>query len=208
MDVESIGDRVYWHRDQRDWTQEELAHEAGVSATTISHIESGAKQPRMNTIRRLARAFGVSTDELLHGKELVPPKDETPPSPEPSFHDVIEERRLSRFAAAIIAAAERWSEEISSTDMNDSKTLGVIGAALGLSDLISKSAEEENWDALTNQERREIVTTMEKLGETAERGLRHLQESSESKAPETKAQEEEVKQRREQIREWTRRISA
>jgi transcriptional regulator with XRE-family HTH domain len=208
LDVESIGDRVYWHRDQRDWTQEELAHQAGVSATTVSHIESGAKQPRMNTIRRLARAFGVSTDELLHGKELVPPKVETPPSPEPSFNDVIEERRLSRFATAIIAAAETWSKQISNADMNNSKRFGLIDAALDLSDRISEHIEEEVWETLTNQERHEIITTMEKLGATAGHGLRHLQESSETKTPETKAQEEEVKQRRDQIREWTRHISA
>ena len=74
MDVSAIGEKVYWHRDERGWTQEELAKVSGISATTISHIESGAiEQPRMNTIRRLARAFGMSTDAFLRSEEPAAP---------------------------------------------------------------------------------------------------------------------------------------
>ncbi len=73
MDVRHIGERVYWLRDEHGWTQEELAREAGVSPTTISHIESGAiERPRMNTVRRVARAFGISTEELISPKDPAP----------------------------------------------------------------------------------------------------------------------------------------
>jgi hypothetical protein len=44
---------------------------------------------------------------------------------------------------------------------------------------------------------------MEKLSEAANLGLRHTEESKEAED-----QEEQVKQRREQVREWTREISA
>lgn len=78
MGAQDIGERVYWLRDERGWTQEELARAAGVSPTTVSHIESGTiRRPRINTIRRLARAFGLSTDELSTPKV-------TPPSAQPS----------------------------------------------------------------------------------------------------------------------------
>jgi transcriptional regulator with XRE-family HTH domain len=74
LDGSAIGEKVYWHRDARGWTQEELAKESGVSATTISHIESGAiERPRMNTVRRLARAFGTSTEAFLRSAELATP---------------------------------------------------------------------------------------------------------------------------------------
>jgi hypothetical protein len=92
---------------------------------------------------------------------------------------------------------------MSSNDMGDAKRLGLIDAALDLSGRISESVEEQDWDVIPNEERLEIVTTMEKLGEAAERGLRHLQETAEART-----QAEQVKQRREQMREWTRRISA
>jgi excisionase family DNA binding protein len=135
----------------------------------------------------------------------VRPKAQAPPSPEqPSFNGLLEEeRRLSRFSEAIIAAAARWGEAVSSPDMNDTKRLGLIDAALELNGVISERAEEEDWEALPNQERLEIVTTMEKLIEAANQGLRHLEESGRAKA-----QEEQVSQRRDQMREWTRRISA
>ena len=67
MDVKSAGERVYWHRSQREWTQHELASRSGVSATTISNIETGVTHPQLNTMRRLARAFGSSTEEFLYG---------------------------------------------------------------------------------------------------------------------------------------------
>jgi excisionase family DNA binding protein len=134
----------------------------------------------------------------------VRPKAHRRSSLEPSLLNGLEdERRLSRFSEAIIAAAGRWGEAMSSLDTTDSKRFGLIDAALSLSDVISERAEAEDWEALPNQERLEIVTTMEKLGEAAEQGLRHLEESEEARA-----QEEQVNQRREQIREWTRRISA
>lgn len=92
---------------------------------------------------------------------------------------------------------------MSDPDMSDTKRFGLIDAALTLSDVISERAEAEDWEAVPIIERLEIVHTMGKLGEAAERGLRHLKESGEAKD-----QEEQVKQRREQIRQWTDQISA
>jgi transcriptional regulator with XRE-family HTH domain len=46
-------------------TQAELAAELGVSVTTISHWETGSKRPRASNIRKLAKAFGVSPQEVL-----------------------------------------------------------------------------------------------------------------------------------------------
>lgn len=46
-------------------TQEELAGKVGVSATTISHWETGSKRPRATNIRKLAEALDVSPQEIL-----------------------------------------------------------------------------------------------------------------------------------------------
>jgi hypothetical protein len=120
-------------------------------------------------------------------------------SPLPEFGDG---QRLSRFAEAIVAAAKRWGESVSSPDMNDRKRLAIMSAALQLSDVISERVEEEDWEAIPNQERLELVTTMEKITEVAEQGIRHLEESKEARD-----QEEQVNQRRELVRELTRRIA-
>jgi transcriptional regulator with XRE-family HTH domain len=46
-------------------TQAELAEKVEVSATTISHWETGSKRPRASNIRKLAEALGVSPQDIL-----------------------------------------------------------------------------------------------------------------------------------------------
>jgi excisionase family DNA binding protein len=139
--------------------------------------------------------------ELVEESKVYP---KAPASSQPSSNGLLEEeRRLSRFAEGVALAAERWGEAVASTDMDDSKRFGIIDAALDLGDLISESVRgEEDWEAIPNRERLELVTTMEKLTEVAKRGLRRLEESAE-----TGDQEEQVNQRRELVRELTRRIA-
>lgn len=53
-------------RKERDWSQEKLAVESGISYNTIIKIErSGIKNPKIETVIKLARALGVSIDELV-----------------------------------------------------------------------------------------------------------------------------------------------
>ena len=139
------------------------------------------------------RIKGSDLEEFLQTREVSP-------KVQASLPDFGDGRRSSRFAEAIVAAAERWGEAMASTDVNDHKRFGLIDAALDLSGLISGTVRgEEDWDAIPNEERLAIVTTMEKLVEAASAGIRHGEESVEARA-----QEEEVKQRREQIRELNR----
>jgi transcriptional regulator with XRE-family HTH domain len=52
-------------REQREMTQEELAHRSGVHATEVSRIEGGKRDPQVSTVERLADALEVSSGELL-----------------------------------------------------------------------------------------------------------------------------------------------
>ncbi len=194
-------DEVRRLRLENGCSQNELAYHGKMAQSVISLIETGKRDPNATTLRKLAEALEVRIPDLF--EESSSGKAQRRSSLEPSFNDVLEEGRLSRFAETIVAAADRWVEAVSRADTDAAKCFGLIDAALDISDLISERAEKEDWEALTNQERREIITTMEKLGEVAERGLRRLQESRE--AP---VQEQRVKERREQIKEMTRRISA
>jgi transcriptional regulator with XRE-family HTH domain len=64
--VPDIGERVQNVRRMRMWTQAKLAHEAGVSPTTVSGIETGKiGRPHFGTLGKLARALGVAPEELL-----------------------------------------------------------------------------------------------------------------------------------------------
>ncbi len=60
-----IGARLFELRTERDWSQTETARKAGVSQTTIVHVETGQVRPRMATLRRLAKGFGITVEELM-----------------------------------------------------------------------------------------------------------------------------------------------
>jgi transcriptional regulator with XRE-family HTH domain len=63
-----VGRRLVAIRERRMWTQGRLAKEAGVSPTTVSGIESGRiSRPHFGTLRKLARALGVESEELVSG---------------------------------------------------------------------------------------------------------------------------------------------
>jgi excisionase family DNA binding protein len=178
----------------------EAAERMGISERTARRWIKSGKLRAYKPGRDYWIPAGALT-ELVEESEVHP---KAPASSQPSFNGLLEEERhLSRFSEAIIAAAASWGEAMANPDMENTKRFGLIEAALELSRVIEESAEEEDWDAIPNQERLAIVTTMEKLVDAANLGLRHAGESKEARD-----QEEEVKQRRDQVRELTRQISA
>ena len=57
------------HRSRLGWTQVELAKKSGLSCNGITKIEQGiAKNPRMETLIKIANAFNVRLDDLVGRK--------------------------------------------------------------------------------------------------------------------------------------------
>jgi len=54
-----------YRRQHHDMTQEELADRVGVTRQTIISIEKGRYNPSVELALRLARAFGVSVEDLF-----------------------------------------------------------------------------------------------------------------------------------------------
>lgn len=53
-------------RRQKGWSQERLAQEAGISYNTLIKIErNGIKNPKIETVIRLAAALGIGIDGLV-----------------------------------------------------------------------------------------------------------------------------------------------
>jgi DNA-binding XRE family transcriptional regulator len=67
-----VGPRVAILREKLGWSQEELAHHAGVHRTVISPLELGKKGFRIETIFCIAGALGVTPTQLLDGFYWVP----------------------------------------------------------------------------------------------------------------------------------------
>src|ERR1039457_4360797 len=61
--------RVVELRKEKGLTQQHLAERVGGHVQQLKRYEAGASQPTLDVIRNLAMALGVSSDQLLFGKD-------------------------------------------------------------------------------------------------------------------------------------------
>jgi transcriptional regulator with XRE-family HTH domain len=61
----SLGWRVRQLRDQKEWTQEDLADRAGLDRSYVAGIEAGLRNPSTQSLVKLARALGLSLSALF-----------------------------------------------------------------------------------------------------------------------------------------------
>ncbi len=57
--------RLKVFRAERDWTQEELARQAGVSRQAINAIETGKYDPSLSLAFRFSALFGVPVESIF-----------------------------------------------------------------------------------------------------------------------------------------------
>lgn len=62
-----LGPNLREARERLGITQEEVAHRSGVHATEVSRMEAGKRDPKISTLRRLAKAVEVTPGQLLDG---------------------------------------------------------------------------------------------------------------------------------------------
>ncbi len=66
MDIrKQVGRNVRRYRLKKDWSQEQLAFEAGIHQTYLSGVENGARNPTITVLKKLADALGVPPAALL-----------------------------------------------------------------------------------------------------------------------------------------------
>ncbi|WP_344132457.1 XRE family transcriptional regulator [Saccharopolyspora halophila] len=74
--LEAVGPRLRALRKQRATTLTELSGETGISVSTLSRLESGSRKPTLELLLPLAKAHGVTLDELV----------DAPPTGDPRIH--------------------------------------------------------------------------------------------------------------------------
>ncbi len=74
--LDAVGPRLRALRHQRGTTLTDLSTETGVSVSTLSRLESGTRRPTLELLLPLARAHGVTLDELVGA----------PPTGDPRIH--------------------------------------------------------------------------------------------------------------------------
>jgi transcriptional regulator with XRE-family HTH domain len=72
----AVGPRLRALRLRRDITLTDLSAQTGVSVSTLSRLESGDRRPTLELLLPLARAYGVTLDELV----------DAPPTGDPRVH--------------------------------------------------------------------------------------------------------------------------
>jgi transcriptional regulator with XRE-family HTH domain len=65
--LQRFGTNVRQARLDREWTQEDLAHETGLATVQISRIERGVREIRLTTLIRLLDGLDLPPDKLLDG---------------------------------------------------------------------------------------------------------------------------------------------
>ena len=66
--METIGNRIAKYRKEKGLTQEGLAEKLGVSSQAVSKWENDASCPDISLLPHLCGELGITTDELLTGK--------------------------------------------------------------------------------------------------------------------------------------------
>ena len=74
-----LNEKILYYRKAAKLSQEELAARVGVSRQAVSKWELGDATPEVDKLLALAKAFGVTTDELLSGDEPAGAKEQAPP---------------------------------------------------------------------------------------------------------------------------------
>ena len=74
--LDAVGPRLRALRQQRETTLADLSASTGISVSTLSRLESGGRRPTLEQLLPLARAHGVTLDELVNA----------PPTGDPRIH--------------------------------------------------------------------------------------------------------------------------
>ncbi|HET7326583.1 MAG TPA: XRE family transcriptional regulator [Nocardioidaceae bacterium] len=72
----AVGPRLRALRRQRQTTLADLSGQTGISVSTLSRLESGERRPTLELLLPLAKAYGVTLDELV----------DAPPTGDPRIH--------------------------------------------------------------------------------------------------------------------------
>ena len=91
--LDAVGPRLRALRRQRDTTLADLSANTGISVSTLSRLESGSRRPTLELLLPMARAHGVTLDELV----------DAPPTGDPRIHL----RPVQRFGMTMLPLTRR-----------------------------------------------------------------------------------------------------
>jgi DNA-binding XRE family transcriptional regulator len=66
--LKKLGENVRKYREQKEYSQEELAYQAGLDRTYISGIERGERNISVITLKKITDVLKIETHKILNGQ--------------------------------------------------------------------------------------------------------------------------------------------
>jgi transcriptional regulator with XRE-family HTH domain len=74
--LKNIGKKIRFYRQQKKWSQEQLANKLGKNKSYISRVENGKERPNLEFLVSVADALGINVKDLFDDEYVVPaPKE-------------------------------------------------------------------------------------------------------------------------------------
>lgn len=73
LTMEKLSAFIERELEKRGWTQADLCRASGMNDSMISNLINERRKLGLNSVISLAKAFNMSTDEVLRGSGLLPP---------------------------------------------------------------------------------------------------------------------------------------
>ncbi|MEU6861273.1 XRE family transcriptional regulator [Glycomyces sp. NPDC046736] len=151
--LDSVGPRLRALRKQREATLADLSERTGISVSTLSRLESGARKPTLELLLPLAKAHGVTLDDLVGAPQTGDPRIHL----RPITHHGMTMLPLTRNPGGIqayklvIAPSERGEPELKVHEGYEWMYVlnGRLRVVLGEHDFVMKPGEAAEFDTRT-----------------------------------------------------------
>ncbi|MFG2004963.1 helix-turn-helix domain-containing protein [Spirillospora sp. NPDC048911] len=153
--LDAVGSRLKRLRTQRDVTLADLAEETGISASTLSRLEAGLRRPTLEQLLPLARAYGVTLDELVDAPPTGDPRINLRPIPGGDGSVVLPLTRrpggIQAYKFVLPARSDTAEPDLRTHEGYDWVYVlnGTLRLVLGEHDLVLKPGEAAEFDTRT-----------------------------------------------------------
>jgi transcriptional regulator with XRE-family HTH domain len=102
--MKTLGEKIRYMRNLKDWSQEEMADKLGISLPAYSKIERNITDVGFSRLTQIAKVFGMTVVELLSVSSK--------PAEQINFHKVLaeKEKEINRLQKKIIDLIEKRKE--------------------------------------------------------------------------------------------------
>ncbi|WP_433381015.1 helix-turn-helix domain-containing protein [Streptosporangium sp. CA-115845] len=153
--LDAVGPRLKRLRLNRDVTLADLAEETGISTSTLSRLEAGLRRPTLEQLLPLARAYGVTLDELVDAPPTGDPRINLRPIPCSDGSVILPLTRrpggIQAYKFVLPAGSDDAEPDLRTHEGYDWVYVlnGTLRLVLGEHDLILKPGEAAEFDTRT-----------------------------------------------------------